>query len=283
MKTCTTIAHYRALYREVKSSGQRRIGFVPTMGALHEGHLSLARALKHHCDLRVCSIFVNPTQFNDPKDYQAYVINLQNDQRLLEQEGVDILFAPDVSEIYPRGFQTTVKVSHLSAPLEGALRPGHFEGVATVCAILFSIIGPDCAIFGEKDFQQLRLIEQLVSDLKLPVEIVRGALIRDTDGLALSSRNSRLSVKGREHALLISRGLFAAAEAFQAGERDAFCLEQIVRASIAQMSNPEIDYVTVVDEESLAPVSTLVGRCRLLVVARVDGVRLLDNLAFAEA
>jgi pantoate--beta-alanine ligase len=252
------------------------------MGALHEGHLSLARTLTSHCDVRVCSIFVNPTQFNDPKDYQAYIINLQNDQALLEREGVDILFAPDVSEIYPAGFQTSVQVSRLSRTLEGALRPGHFEGVATVCSILFSIVGPDCAIFGEKDFQQLRLIEQLVSDLKLPIEVVRGELVRDVDGLALSSRNARLTPEGRNYALLISRGLHIALAAFRRGERDAATIEQIVVECIAGMPSPQIDYVTVVNEETLEPLSTLSGKCRLLVVARVDGVRLLDNVALHE-
>jgi pantoate--beta-alanine ligase len=279
MKTCTTISHYRELYRDIKSKSQARIGFVPTMGALHEGHLSLARTLKEHCEVRVCSIFVNPTQFNDPKDYQAYVINLQNDQKLLEQEGVDILFAPDVTEMYAPGFQTSVKVSQVSQPFEGALRPGHFEGVATVCSMLFSIVRPDCAIFGEKDFQQLRLIEQMVRDLKMDLSIIRGRLVRDSDGLALSSRNVRLTPEGRKYSLLISKGLFAAVKAFEGGERDAAKLETLVTSSISEMPNPEIDYVSLVDEETLAPVSTVSGKCRILVVARVDGVRLLDNIA----
>jgi pantoate--beta-alanine ligase len=279
MKTCTTVAEYRALYRDYTNNKSRRVGFVPTMGALHEGHLSLARTLKHHADVRVCSIFVNPTQFNDPKDYEAYVINLESDKRQLEEEGVDILFAPTASEIYPTGFQTTVTVSEVAKPFEGALRPGHFAGVATVVSILFQIVRPHVAIFGEKDFQQLRLIERMVEDLKCDIEIVRGALVRDADGLALSSRNARLSPQGRCEALQISKGLFAAKAAFAAGERSTAVLEGLVVQSINEMSIPQIDYASLVDEETLAPVGAHAPeRCRMLVVARVEGVRLLDNV-----
>ncbi len=206
MKTCTTVAALRAEMYAHRRAG-RRIGFVPTMGALHEGHLSLARTLAHHCDIRVCSIFVNPTQFNDPKDYEAYVINLDKDKALLEREGVDLLFAPDVGEIYPAGFQTTVTVADISKPFEGALRPGHFAGVATVVTVLFNAVTPDVAIFGEKDFQQLRLIEQMVGDLKMDIQIIRGELVRDADGLALSSRNARLSALHQSGTLRGARGV----------------------------------------------------------------------------
>jgi pantoate--beta-alanine ligase len=282
MKTCTTVAEYRTAYRETMANGEKRVGFVPTMGALHEGHLSLARALKGHVDIRVCSIFVNPTQFNDPKDYEAYVINLESDKRQLEEEGVDILFAPAVSEIYPPGFQTAVTVSEIAKPFEGALRPGHFAGVATVVSLLFQIVRPHVAIFGEKDFQQLRLIERMVEDLKFDIEIVRGELVRDVDGLALSSRNARLSAQGRREALQISKGLFAAKAAFAAGERSTAVLEGLVVQSINSMSHPQIDYASLVDEETLAPVGPHAPeRCRLLVVARVEGVRLLDNVGLA--
>jgi pantoate--beta-alanine ligase len=278
MKRCTTVSTIREELRRARQGG-KRIGFVPTMGALHEGHLSLARTLTRHCDVRVCSVFVNPTQFNDPKDYQAYVINIENDQALLEREGVDLLFAPAVEEIYAHGFQTSVTVREVSKPFEGALRPGHFEGVATVVAVLFNIVRPDVAIFGEKDFQQLVLIERMVEDLKLDIEIVRGALVRDSDGLALSSRNVRLSKEGRGHALGISRGLFKARAAFEAGERRSAVLEEIVVHEISCMPNPQIDYVALVEERSLERVERVEGVCRILVVARVDGVRLLDNIA----
>lgn len=278
MKTCETVQELRAAIATLRADGDL-VGFVPTMGALHEGHLSLARTLKTHARIRVCSIFVNPTQFNDPKDYEAYTVNLERDKELLAQEGVDILFAPRVDEIYPPGFQSTVSVSEVSKPFEGALRPGHFTGVATVVCILFNAVNPDFAIFGEKDFQQLALIERMVIDLKINVRILRGALVRDSDGLALSSRNARLSSKGREHALLISRGLFAARDAFRGGERRASALEGIVRTHIEEMPNPLIDYITLVDEATLAPQELASGACRILVVARVDGVRLLDNIA----
>jgi pantoate--beta-alanine ligase len=182
--------------------------------------------------VRVCSIFVNPTQFNDPKDYEAYQVNLIKDQQMLEAERVDFLFAPSVEEIYPQGYQTTVSVSEVSKPFEGALRPGHFTGVASVVTILFNVVEPDVAIFGEKDFQQLTLIEQMTRDLKMDIKIVRGALVRDSDGLALSSRNARLSATGREHALLISQGLFAATRAFKEGQRSASSLGTIVRKTI---------------------------------------------------
>ncbi|MCX6115309.1 MAG: pantoate--beta-alanine ligase [Proteobacteria bacterium] len=280
MKRCDSIIELRSILKPLRRAG-KRIGFVPTMGALHAGHLSLAHTLKEHCDLRVCSVFVNPTQFNDPKDYQAYLINIDRDAELLEKEGVDLLFAPSVAEIYAGGYQTTVSVNEISKPFEGALRAGHFTGVASVVTILFNAVQPDVAIFGEKDFQQLSLIERMVGDLKMDIEIVRGALVRDSDGLALSSRNARLSPEGRRQALAISRGLFAAQHSFSAGERCARTLEGIVTNEIINsMPNPEIDYVSLVNELSLEPLETVNGRCRILVVARVEGVRLLDNAPF---
>jgi pantoate--beta-alanine ligase len=278
MKTCTTIKDLRAEIKAHRAAG-KRIGFVPTMGALHEGHLSLARTLRQHSDIRVCSIFVNPTQFNDPKDYEAYIINLDKDKELLEREGVDLLFAPHVSEIYPSGYQTTVTVSEISKPFEGALRPGHFAGVATVVTVLFNAVTPDVAIFGEKDFQQLRLIEQMVRDLQMDIEIVRGALVRDSDGLALSSRNVRLSTQGRSDSLAISRGLFAAQAAYRSGELSGAKLEDIVAASVRDVPGATIDYISVVREDTLERVGTVSGPCRILVVVKIDGVRLLDNIA----
>lgn len=278
MKTFKTVEQCRTALRAARAGGAT-VGFVPTMGALHEGHISLARALRSYCDIRVCSIFVNPTQFNDPRDYEAYQVNLPKDQEMLEAEGVDFLFAPNVTEVYPEGYQTTVSVNEISKPFEGALRPGHFTGVASVVTILFNIVEPDVAIFGEKDFQQLTLIEQMTRDLKMDIRIVRGALVRDKDGLALSSRNARLSAQGRDHALLISKGLFAAEQAFREGQRTATALAHIVRASIEKMPEPVIDYIAVVDDSTLQEVQTVRGACRILVVARVDGVRLLDNIA----
>ena len=278
MKTITSVADVQREIKALKRAG-RRIGFVPTMGALHEGHLSLARTLKEHSDIRVCSIFVNPIQFNDPKDYQAYIINLDKDKALLDREGVDILFAPHVDEIYPKGFQSTVSLSEITKPWEGASRPGHFNGVATVVTILFNAVMPDVAIFGEKDFQQLRLIEQMVKDLKMDIEIVRGALVRDDDGLALSSRNARLSAEGRKNSLAISRGLFAASEASRTGVTAAARLEEIVTQSVSVVPGAEIDYIAAVREDTLERVAEISGDCRMLVVVKIDGVRLLDNIA----
>lgn len=278
MKTCVTVQSLREELRVARATG-KRIGFVPTMGALHAGHLSLARQLREYSDLRVCSIFVNPTQFNDQQDYQAYVINLRSDQNLLQQEGVDLLFAPSVEEVYGPGFQSEVVVQELSKPFEGALRPGHFAGVATVVTMLLNIVRPDVAVFGEKDFQQLSLVERLVRDLKLETTIVRGALVRDEDGLALSSRNVRLSAAGRRDALRLSRGLFAAHAAWVNGERSAEVLERIVVHEVEQMANPQIDYAAVVAESTLDRVQQVGEGCRILLAARVEGVRLLDNIA----
>ena len=262
-----------------KRQAGQRIGFVPTMGALHEGHLSLARALTETCDVRVASIFVNPKQFNDPKDYEAYLIDLEKDKALLLREGVDVLYAPKPEVMYPKGFQTQVSVDKISLPFEGAHRPGHFTGVATVVAMLFLHVQPDVAIFGEKDFQQLRLIEQIVLDLGFPIAIQRGTLVRDSDGLALSSRNARLSEEGRRRALSISRGLFLAAEHFRKGELRSKQLEELASAVIRETPGTEIEYLNIARESDLAPLDRIEEPARLLTVVRVEGVRLLDNIA----
>lgn len=262
--------------RSLKMSG-KRVGFVPTMGGLHEGHLSLARTLREKCDIRVCSIFVNPTQFNDKKDFEAYLIDVNKDIELLTGEGVDIVFTPHASDIYLSGAQTFVDVKEISAPLEGAHRPGHFQGVATVVSLLFHIVEPDVAIFGEKDFQQLRLIEQMVRDLHMPIEIVRGKLVRDPDGLAMSTRNKRLSPSDRELSLSISRGLNATAKKFSEGERSADVLRTEI---LKELEKPgiQIEYVEIAGEDNLAPLKSISGPARALVAVKVGGVRLIDNV-----
>ena len=277
MQTHTSVSDLQDALRAHRLSG-RSVGLVPTMGALHEGHLSLVRTLRRRSDVTVCSIFVNPKQFNDPRDYEAYSVNLERDAALLAGEGVDFLFAPSVSEVYPPDFQTKVSVGQLGDLLEGASRPGHFPGVATVVSILFNAVAPRLAIFGEKDFQQLRVIEQMVEDLKFDIEVIRGELVRDTDGLALSSRNVRLSPEGRRNALAIHRGLVSAQAMSQQGERSAERLEGVVRRSLNEIAVAEIDYVVAVHEDTLHRSEVISPLSRMLVAVTIEGVRLLDNI-----
>jgi pantoate--beta-alanine ligase len=274
----TTVASLRERLTAERSLG-KKIGFLATMGALHEGHLTLARDLREHVDIVVSSVFVNPTQFNDRKDYEAYLINIDADQAALEQQGVEILFAPLVEEIYPSGFQTTLKPGPLAQRWEGEFRPGHFEGMATVVAVLLTIVSPDVSIFGEKDFQQLRIVEQMVRDLRLPVQIIRGRLVREESGLAMSSRNARLSPENRFAAAAISRGLFRAQSLAAKGVKDVGELLAAARDEIQRIPDHTIDYLAVVDDHTLEPISLLTAAARLLTVVRVQGVRLLDNVA----
>lgn len=259
------------------------IGFVPTMGALHEGHLSLVGIASAEARIVVASIFINPKQFNDPKDLEKYPRMLERDAQMLESAGAHFLFAPDSSAMYGSAFQTTVGISRIAAPLEGKHRPGHFDGVATVVSLLFNIVQPDCAIFGEKDFQQLRVIETLVDDLKFPIEIIRGPTVREPNGLAMSSRNARLSPDGRSKAAAISSALFRARDEFAAhGSSD---LARIAKGASHFISSAglELEYVDIVDEETLLPPSGREDRLRLLAAARLEGVRLIDNIALLKA
>lgn len=234
--------------------------------------------MREEADSLVVSIFVNPLQFNDPDDFKKYPSTFESDAALLKEEGVDIIFAPSTDEIYPSGCETRVRVSELSKPLEGVFRPGHFEGVATVVTILFNIISPDAAIFGEKDFQQLRMIERLTADLRFPVRIMRGPIVREPDGLALSSRNARLSGEGRKNALVLSRALARAAELVKAGEMSA----SAVKSSCEKLLSPPVkpEYFQLVDEEKLEPADILSpgGLYRALTACYVEDVRLIDNM-----
>lgn len=281
MKIYTSPEDTRRAVLEYKMKG-KRVGFVPTMGYLHEGHLSLVREIKKSCDVVVASIFVNPLQFNDPNDLLKYPIDLERDFSLLTAEGVDIVFTPKASDIYQENNQTRVAVTKLSQPLEGEFRPGHFEGVTTVVALLFNIVQPDAAIFGEKDLQQLRLIEQMVRDLHFPITIIRGALIRESDGLALSSRNVRLSVEGRKQALLLSRSLQTARE-LSATDRSAISIITEVKKMYDAQSAVKLEYFSIADERTLESASALEtgGVYRALVAAYVEGVRLIDNMQLA--
>ncbi|HRH45929.1 MAG TPA: pantoate--beta-alanine ligase, partial [Pyrinomonadaceae bacterium] len=252
----------RKLRREHKT-----IGFVPTMGALHEGHLRLVSEARQMCDIVIVSIFVNPTQFNDKKDLEKYPRNLTTDAAMLAEYQVDYVFAPEVSEIYPDGFLTYVYVEDIADTLEGASRPGHFRGVATVITILFNTIRPDFAFFGQKDAQQCAVIKRLTFDLGFDTEIVVVPTVREENGLAMSSRNTRLSAEEREKASIIFQGLRAAKLACKDGERNATVLEQIVRDKIQTEPLARIDYVAVVDYSTLEPIEKVEDNEVLIAVA----------------
>lgn len=259
-----------------------RIAMVPTMGALHAGHLALVREARRQAERAVVSIFVNPAQFGPNEDFAAYPRQEAADIALLEAEGVDALWAPDVATMYPAGFATRIHVSGVSEGLDGAARPGHFDGVATVVAKLFGQVRPDIACFGEKDYQQLAVLRRLVADLNLGVEIVAVPTARAADGLALSSRNAYLSDRQRAAALALPRALHTAALAMRAGTPVAEALAQ-GRATLAAAGFDPIDYVSLCDAATLAPIATLDRPARLLAAARLGRTRLIDNIAVAPA
>lgn len=260
---------------------EKTVGFVPTMGALHEGHLALVKEARQRCDIVVVSIFVNPTQFNERSDLQKYPRDLTTDAALLAECGVDHLFAPDVEEIYPPGFSTYVNVEGLTDSLEGASRPGHFRGVATVIAILFNTVRPDLAFFGQKDAQQLAVIKRLTTDLGFETEIVVVRTVREGSGLAMSSRNALLSDEQRNKAVVIIDALRSAKLAFKNGERDASGLIRIVKDRIAAEPLARLDYVAVVERDSLQPIEKI-GEDEALILTAVyfGDIRLIDNLIF---
>lgn len=263
----------RKLRRENKT-----IGFVPTMGALHEGHLKLVEEARQMCDVVIVSIFVNPEQFNDKKDLEKYPRDLTGDAALLTEYQVDYIFTPDEQEIYPEGFSTYVYVENLTETLEGASRPGHFRGVATVVTILFNTIRPDFAFFGQKDAQQVAVVKRLTVDLGFDTEIVVVPIVREESGLAMSSRNRLLSEDERERASVIYKGLREAKLAAKNGERNAANLAEIVRETIETEPLALVDYVAVVDNETLEPVEKVGESAVLIAVAvRFGNVRLIDN------
>jgi pantoate--beta-alanine ligase len=254
----------------------RRVGFVPTMGALHEGHLSLVRRARAECDLVCVSIFVNPTQFGPREDLAAYPRPLEADLAACEREKVDVVFVPADAEMYPDPPLTRVEVTPLSAPMEGRRRPGHFDGVALVVCKLFNIVGPCRAYFGEKDAQQLRVVRRMTADLNLPVEVVGCPTVRDADGLALSSRNAYLDPEERERALSLSRALVAVRDGLEAGRRSRDALRdeglKILRGAV-----DEVDYLELVDPDTLEAVAEAGDRVLVCVAARVGRTRLIDN------
>jgi pantoate--beta-alanine ligase len=264
-------------FAETRSAYEGRVGLLPTLGYFHEGHLRLMDLLRDQCDTLVVSLFVNPTQFTVTDDFEAYPRDEGRDARLAENHGVDILFAPARAEVYPGVSVTTVEVIGVTDEMEGRHRPGHFVGVATVVAKLFAGLRPDVAMFGRKDAQQLAVLEAMVRDLRFPIEIVEAPVVREPDGLALSSRNVRLTKEDRYAALAISRGLFQASEQVDAGERSAARLEGTVERS---MRGLEIDYVKLASQETMKPIATLDQAAVLAVAAHVGAVRLIDNIAF---
>ena len=283
--------------RAVRRDG-KRLGFVPTMGALHEGHLSLLSAARTSCDIVTASIFVNPTQFGPNEDLEKYPRSFERDWELLEKEGVDVLFAPSVEEMYPAGAVTWVTVEELSGKLDGRSRPGHFRGVTTIVSKLFHVVEPDVAFFGQKDAAQAAIIRRMVRDLNLPVEIAACPIVREVDGLAMSSRNAYLAKEDREKALALSRGLAAAWRAFAAGERSAGVLRAEKRvdegerkaAKLVAAAREEfgrepavrLDYFEIVDAQSLDPVEDVSNGAVAAVAAYVGPTRLIDNLVLRE-
>jgi pantoate--beta-alanine ligase len=284
MKICATISEARAACREARASRQR-LGLVPTMGALHEGHLSLVRAAKTQCDAVAVSIFVNPTQFGPTEDLSKYPRQFAGDCRLLEKEGVDILFAPTVEEIYPKSNDqvTWVVVEGLSEKLDGRSRPGHFRGVTTVVSKLFHIIEPEAAFFGQKDAAQLAVIRRMVHDLNFPVEIVACPIVREPDELAMSSRNAYLNREERGRALILQRSLQRAQQEFQAGERIAAKLISAAKAVFAREPQVVLDYFEIVDPATLDPVERISQTTLVAVAAYVGTTRLIDNLVLNPA
>ncbi|MBN2248462.1 MAG: pantoate--beta-alanine ligase [Coriobacteriia bacterium] len=279
METLVSKDEVRRAVAEARAVGQR-IALVPTMGALHEGHLSLVRAAHERAEYVVVSVFVNPTQFGPGEDFEAYPRDLEGDLELLEAEGVALVFAPATATMYDPGATVIVDPGPLGDVLEGAIRPTHFRGVCTVVAKLFGIVEPDLAFFGEKDFQQLAIVRTMVRDLDLPVRVVGCPTIREPDGLAMSSRNVYLSPDERAAATVLYRALRAAEARMLAGERDARALVEVMRAKIATEPLAVPDYTEVADAVTLAPLDALDSSpARALVAARLGSTRLIDNLA----
>lgn len=277
MLVVSTVAGVRARRQELWRQG-KTVAFVPTMGALHEGHLSLVRRGRELADEVWASVFVNPTQFGPGEDFERYPRNLERDVELLTREGAVLVFAPPVKEMYPRPPEVQVALPHLASHLCGAHRPGHFSGVALVVAKLFNIVQPEVALFGAKDFQQAVIIRRLVEDLNFPVRIEVVPTVREADGLAMSSRNTYLSEGERQEALALWRALTAAKAAVESGERRGPELEKLMLATLKQHPGVRPQYVAAVDPETLEPVEHITGRVLLAVAAFVGSTRLIDNL-----
>ena len=277
MKVVRTVADVRLSVREARARGAT-IGFVPTMGAFHAGHLSLMRSARARTDFVVVSVFVNPAQFNDPADLAAYPRDESRDERMAETEGVDLFFAPEVGEVYPDGFATSVTVAGLSAPLCGASRgPEHFRGVATVVTKLLNIVAPDQAFFGQKDAQQALIVRRLVRDLDLAIRVEVCPTVRESDGLAMSSRNARLGPADRSRALALRHGLAVAQEAVEGGARDGARVAELARGAMRERG-VDAEYFEIVSADDLKTPAPLAGEILIAVAAQVGPVRLIDNV-----
>jgi len=277
MEVCNDIAAIRQARHAARSDG-KTVGLVPTMGALHEGHLSLVRAAKSRCDLVVVSIFVNPLQFGPAEDLAKYPRDFDRDREMLEREGVDFVFAPSVEEMYPPGAVTYVTVEGLSDKLCGRSRPGHFRGVTTVVSKLFNTVEPGFSFFGQKDAAQSTIIRRMVCDLNIPVQVVVCPIVREPDGLAMSSRNAYLDAQQRQSALVLSRSLKAVQERFNQGERRAQALIESGKQVFALEPSVRLDYFEIVDPETLDPVNDLSRGALVAVAAFVGKARLIDNI-----
>ena len=282
MKICHTIDEMRATRHAARRKG-KTVGLVPTMGALHEGHLSLVRMARAQCDLVVVSIFINPLQFGPNEDLAKYPRNFDRDRDLLEREGVEVIFAPTVEEMYPAGAITYVTVEALSDRLCGRSRPGHFRGVTTVVSKLFHIVEPDRAFFGQKDAAQSVIIRRMVRDLDIPVQVVIGPIVREPDGLAMSSRNAYLDASQRLSALVLHRSLLAVQERFDRGERKVQALIEAGKQVFSEDPSVRLDYLEIVDPETLDPVDDLSQRALVAVAAFVGKARLIDNVVLSES
>ena len=271
------VVRTRAALRAVLATAPRPIGLVPTMGWLHAGHVSLVQWARAESATVVMSIFVNPRQFGETSDFEQYPRKEQRDFAKAEAAGVDVVFAPDVEAVYPPGFDTVVSVGAISRPLEGAARPGHFDGVATVVAILFALVGAERAYFGLKDYQQVRVITRMALDLALPTEVVPCETVREADGLAMSSRNARLSEAGHAAAPVLRRALIAGAACVRSGEASALAVRDAMVAVLTTEPSATPDYVSVADPDTLDELTTVSGRALLSLAVRIDEVRLIDN------
>lgn len=275
-KLVADVGQLASIVKRVRRDG-KTVGFVPTMGALHEGHLSLVRASKSECDWTIVSIFVNPSQFGPSEDFQTYPRTLEVDLKMLGTCGVDLVFAPQRGDVYPPGYATWVEVGSVAEPLEGQCRPGHFRGVATVVLKLLNMVAPDAAYFGQKDFQQALVVRRMVEDLNVPVAIRVCPIVREPDGLAMSSRNRYLSPQARQKAVVLWQSLCLAGQLLAGGQRDAAKIVAEVRQSILAAGDVSIDYVALADPETLEPVDRLDRTTLLALAVRIENTRLIDN------